>query len=123
MLRHAFIDAVWYWNDSSKLTRISLVLLSGILTVLASPHENAVSILAWVCMTGWLYSLINATMLERCIYGFLYGTLYIVPGQCSSIWHAIQMKQWSTPFSLLSVSLFFFVILSPLFCLAFSVPN
>ena len=93
--------------------RLALVLLAGLITILAFPHEKALSFLTWGCMVPWLITLPHAGWKERGIYGFLYGCLYILPGQCTSIWHAIRIIKWSWIASSIAVSSFFICYIIP----------
>lgn len=101
------------WKHTVSLSRLCLVLLSGLLTILAFPHEGAYTLLSWVCMAPWLVSLQGAGRLERTGLGFLYGCLYILPGHFGDIWSAIAFKDWSFFLCLFVVALFFICYIIP----------
>lgn len=58
-------------------------------------------------MVPWLLSLHKAKWWERFLLSFLYGVLYIVPGQFGGIWSAIEHKDWSFSLSMFLIILFF----------------
>ncbi|MBZ0256624.1 hypothetical protein K8I31_11210, partial [bacterium] len=111
------------WNYTSSLSRLCLVLLSGLLTILAFPNEGAYTLLSWACMVPWLASLKGAERLERIWLGFLYGTLYIVPGQWGGIWSAISNKDWPFLLSCFLLALFFICYIIPFVIFSFIHPR
>ena len=100
-------------NLRSNLFRFFYVLLAGALTIKALPHEEAISYFAWICMVPFVLSLNHANPFERLGFGFLYGCLYSLPGQWSSIWFPVSQKDWSLLTSCFLIALFFSCFVVP----------